>query len=62
MEGIPVHDVTIWLLVANTLVIATMVAYRGMVRPSLVPVRVPAQLAQFKANRVKANRVKRERL
>jgi hypothetical protein len=45
------HDVTIWLLVANALVVAAAVAYRGMVHASLVPVRVPARLARCEQNR-----------
>jgi hypothetical protein len=45
------HDVTIWLLVANTLAVVAMVAYRGMLHASLVPVRVPARLARFEQNR-----------
>jgi hypothetical protein len=45
------RDVTVWLLVANTLVTVAMVAYRGMVRASLVPVRIPLHLMQSEAHR-----------
>jgi hypothetical protein len=45
------HDMTLWLLLADALLIAAMVACRGKVRASVVPVRVPSQLAQFEQHR-----------
>jgi hypothetical protein len=47
------HDMTLWLLLADALLVVAMVAYRGKVRPSVVPVRVPSQLAQFEHHRAR---------
>jgi hypothetical protein len=47
----PMRDVTIWLLVANTLAIVAMVAYRVMTRSSLVPARIPLRPALSEAHR-----------
>lgn len=44
------RDMTIWLLLANTLVVAIAVYY-GKVRASLAPVRIPSRVAQFEQNR-----------
>ncbi len=44
-------DMTLWLLLANALIVVAMVACRGTVRASVVPVRVPSQLAQFEQHR-----------
>ncbi len=44
------RDMMIWLLLAKSLVVA-MVVYRGKVRASLVPVRIPSPGAQFEQNR-----------
>ena len=45
------RDVTLWLILADALVVVAMVACRGKVRASVVPVRVPSQLAQFEQHR-----------
>ncbi len=45
------RDMTLWLLLADVLIVLAMVACRGMVRASLVPVRILPQLAQFQLNR-----------
>jgi hypothetical protein len=45
------RDVTLWLFLADALVVVAMVACRGKVRASVVPVRVPSQLAQFEQHR-----------
>ena len=43
------RDVTIWLLLANALVVATALCRRE-VRASLVPVRIPPRPAPFEQN------------
>ena len=45
------HDMTLWLLLANALIVIAIVDCRGTVRASVVPVRVPSQLAQFEQHR-----------
>jgi hypothetical protein len=45
------HDMILWLLLADALIVVAMVACRGKVRASVVPVRVPSQSAQFEQNR-----------
>ena len=44
------RDMTIWLLLVNTLVGAIAVYY-GKVRVSLAPVRIPSRVARFEQNR-----------
>jgi hypothetical protein len=44
------HDVRVWLILANAIVMG-MVAYRGMVRSSLVPMRIPLHLVHSGAHR-----------
>ena len=45
------HDMTLWLLLADTLIVVAMVACRGKAQASVVPVRVPSQLAQLEQHR-----------
>jgi hypothetical protein len=45
------NDMTLWLLLADVLIVLAIVACRGTVRASLVPVRILPQLAQFQQNR-----------
>ena len=45
------HDVTGWLLLANALIVLAAIARRGMVRASLVPVRVPSRPAHYEQHR-----------
>jgi hypothetical protein len=45
------HDMPLWLLLADMLIVLAMVACRDTVRASLVPVRILPQLAQFPQNR-----------
>ena len=45
------HEMILWLLLADALVVVAMIACRGKVRASAVPVRVPSQLAQFEQHR-----------
>jgi hypothetical protein len=45
------HDMILWLLLADALVVVAMIACRGKVRASAVPVRAPSQLAQFEQHR-----------
>jgi hypothetical protein len=45
------HDMTLWLLLADALIVVAMVTCRGKVRASVVPVRVPSQPAQFEKYR-----------
>ena len=47
------HDMTLWLLFADVLIVVAMVACRGTVRASLVPVRILPQLAQFEQHRLR---------
>jgi hypothetical protein len=42
---------TLWLLLADALLVVAMVARRSTVRASLVPVRILPQLAQFEQHR-----------
>jgi len=42
---------TLWLLLADAFLVMAMVACRGKGRVSVVPVRVPSQLTQFKQHR-----------
>ena len=41
------HDMTLWLLLADALLVVALVACSGTVRASLVPVRILPQLAQI---------------
>ncbi len=45
------HDMTLWLLLADALLVVAMVAGRGKIEASLVPVRILPQLAQFEQHR-----------
>ena len=45
------HDMTLWLLLADALLFVAMVASRGTVGSSLVPVRILPQLAQIHHHR-----------
>jgi hypothetical protein len=45
------HDMTLWLLLADALLVVAMVACRRTVRASLVPMRILPQLAQCKQHR-----------
>ena len=45
------HNMTLWLLFTDALIVVAMVVCRGKVRTSVVPVRVPLQLAQFEQHR-----------
>ena len=41
------HDMILWLLLADALVVVAMIACRGKIWASAVPMRVPSQLAQI---------------
>jgi hypothetical protein len=45
------RDMTLWLLLVDALMVVAMVACRGKVRASVVPVRVPSHLAQREQHR-----------
>jgi hypothetical protein len=45
------HDMILWLLLADALIVVAMVACRGAVRVSLAPVRILPQLAQLQRHR-----------
>jgi hypothetical protein len=45
------HDMTLWLLLADVLTVVAMLACRGTVRTSLMPVRILPPLAQLQQNR-----------
>ena len=45
------HDMALWLIPADALLVVAMVACRGKVRASPVPVRILPQLAQFEQHR-----------
>jgi hypothetical protein len=47
------HDMTLWLLLADALLVVALVACSGAVRASLVPVRILPQLAQFEQHRLR---------
>ena len=45
------HDMTLWLFLADVLLVVAMVACRGTARVSLTPARILPQLAQYEQHR-----------
>jgi hypothetical protein len=42
------HDMTLWLLITDALIVVAMAVCCGKARASVVPVRVPSQMSQLK--------------